>query len=94
MDSFVKADVFFFITGLAVFFVTVGLLLIIFYVLRIIKELHKIVSLVRVNLEGFDRDISFFKENVIKKGVAVSSMLSWLREKISSSTRKKGRGKK
>jgi hypothetical protein len=79
MDSLIKADVFFSITSVAVFLVTVGLLVIIIYMLRILRDIRAIISLIRRETENVVQDFSAFRELVKEKGFATATILSYFK---------------
>ncbi len=91
MDSFIKADVFFFITTIAVFLVSMGLLGIIIYVLRIMRDIGEIVRLVRYEAEHISSDIGALRSRMQDKGALVSMFLSHIRGFFSGGSTGKGR---
>ncbi len=90
MDSFIKADVFFFITSVAVFLVTLCALAILLYVVRIVRDVRAIVALVRFEAERVADDVGAFRSAVKEHGLAAAAAFSFLRRFMPGFT-KKGR---
>ena len=74
MDSFVKADVFFFITSISVLALTLGLFIIIFYLIRILNDVKHISKSIREKSDTILDDIEKLRET-IKSGAWIKTIL-------------------
>lgn len=82
MDEVLKANVFFFITGISVFAVTLGLLIVIVYLIRILNDIKAISKSVREKSEVILNDVEILREH-LKSGAWLKSIFDSLRYKKS-----------
>lgn len=73
MDEILKANVFFFITSIAVFAVTLGLLIVIVYLIRILNDVKAISKSVREKSEDILDDVEALREH-LKSGAWLKSI--------------------
>lgn len=86
MDSFIHADVFFFITSIAVIMVTAFSVAALIYLVRILRDFNKISSKVKDETELIADDINQLRRKTKAGGLRLANFLSFLR--------KAGRGNK
>lgn len=53
MDSLLEANIFFFITSIAVVLVTIALLVGLYFAIQLVREARRVVALVHSEVEGF-----------------------------------------
>lgn len=75
MNETLHANIFFFITSVAVVVVTLMSLVILWYVIVILKEIRAIVSRVRKASENLERDIDFLRGEVKSTSARVVSIV-------------------
>lgn len=86
-----KADVFFFITAVAVLVVGAGLLAVIISALRIMREIRMIVALVRAQAQAVSMDIESVRAAISDKGFAWGALSSIFKKWYSGKREEKGR---
>jgi len=64
MDTLIKADIFFFITSIAVIIATIIGAFILFYILKIARIVSQITELIKEESENMIEDIARMRENV------------------------------
>jgi hypothetical protein len=92
MDSFLKADIFFFITSVAVILVTVVLLVLLYYVIRVMQNVRYISDKVREETDMIAHDIHAFRSNVKEHGFRLQYLLNLVKNRFMA--RAKGRTKR
>ncbi|RME59815.1 hypothetical protein D6779_03365 [Candidatus Parcubacteria bacterium] len=85
MDAILKANIFFFITAVAVVVVAVLIAAVLVLVLQILSDIRRITSLAREESERISRTLEFFRSGAQEKGEKVFALLDKLGVK-----RKKG----
>ena len=78
MDEFLKMDIFFAVTTVAVAVITVLLAIVLIRVLRILKSIEDISSMVEAEGEKLREDIASVRQKVRDEGLRVSHMLDFL----------------
>ncbi|MEK7138281.1 MAG: hypothetical protein AAB787_02105 [Patescibacteria group bacterium] len=68
MDSFVKADVFFFISSIAILALTIGLSILIFYLVRILNDVKHISKSIRERSDVILGDVDRLRESIRNGG--------------------------
>jgi hypothetical protein len=93
MSNLVHADVFFFITGIAVIVFASACLVLVIYLIVISREVKRIVQIVRHQVEGIGEDVEWFRGTVKKWSWAMPDWKSLFggKSKSSSSKRKSSR---
>ena len=88
MDSLLKSDIFFFITSLVVIVIGVGLVIIVFYVINILRDVKDVSKTVKEETKGMAEDLSLLRTRV-KTGNVILGISAFLRRLFARS--KKGR---
>jgi cell division protein FtsL len=78
MNEFLKMDIFFVVTTVAVVVITILLVLVVIRVLRILKNVEDISVMVEEEGEKIRQDIADVRENVRTEGVKAKHLLSFL----------------
>ena len=85
MDTLIKADVFFFITTVAIIVLSLLLAVLIIYIIKISKDIKYISNKAKNEADLIAEDLSDLRENVKEKGVKLKYLISFfnnLRKKI------------
>lgn len=69
MDTLIHADIFFFVTTIAVVLIASLFTVVIIYIVRILNDLHYISSVVRKETDLLAEDIEEIREEVRREGV-------------------------
>ncbi len=75
MDTLIHADIFFFITAIAVVVLSIGCAVIIFYLIRILRRIDEISEKVRVESDEIVRDVKDFRATMRSEGIKVKTVL-------------------
>lgn len=89
MDSFIKADIFFFITTIAVIVISFLLTYAIFEAIRILRDLKKISGRFREEGEKIANDIGELRENVKNSPINTGWLWNLLLPKTKRKTNKR-----
>lgn len=89
MSEVLQANIFFFITSVAVIVVTVLLIAVLVYVLLIVRNVKDITDRLREGSELIASDIAALRERLQKTGIKLQSIGSFFWDKIFS---RRGRG--
>ncbi len=76
--NLIHADIFFFITSIAVVLCTILLIFILVYVLRTIRAVTHIVEKIKIESEQVIDDLSDLREKIKDSGSNISGMGKWL----------------
>ena len=92
MDTLARADMFFFITAIAVVLVTVCLVVLLVYVITILHQVRALVELARKEGELLSADIGELRSRVHTEGFKWAFIFAFLRKlwKRRSSSKRKG----
>ncbi|MDE1988456.1 MAG: hypothetical protein KGI39_02000, partial [Patescibacteria group bacterium] len=71
MENLVKADIFFFITGIAVIVITICAMIVMFYVTRILRDMKRISKTMSEESDKLLNDIDSLRETVKTEGTKV-----------------------
>lgn len=74
MEDIIKADIFFFISSVAIIVFTICAIIIMFYVLRILKDMKNISRNMSQESDKFMNDIDSLRETVKAEGVKVMTV--------------------
>jgi hypothetical protein len=102
MDTLIQADIFFFITSIAVIVLTLLLIVLIVYGVKIARTISSITETIKKESENVVDDIAELRGRVKEEGVKVSTFwrfvtgffLNKVTEKFSSKSDRKSRSKK
>ncbi|HZX50378.1 MAG TPA: hypothetical protein VFE94_04540 [Candidatus Paceibacterota bacterium] len=74
METFVKADIFFFVTTVAIFLVTILLAVALVYAIRILRDVQHMVRRAKEESDGLFEDISQLRAFIREKGQKVGAV--------------------
>ncbi|MGE5392221.1 MAG: hypothetical protein ACM3NH_00545 [Candidatus Saccharibacteria bacterium] len=77
MDQVIKADLFFFITSVAVITLTVLLGILLVYLILISKRLHFILGKAKTETELISEELGLFRKNIRESGFKVAHVLKF-----------------
>lgn len=93
METFVKADIFFFVTTIAVVLLTIILSIIMFYLISILRYIRHISQIAKDQAEELSDDIDDLREEIKTKGASLASIFDFMghftRKRASGGKRKK-----
>ena len=82
MDSLVHADIFFFITTLALIFVTIGMVVVIIYVIKILRDVAEISRRTKEKSIKILDDVSVISSKMKEEGINIVDDIGSLRGDI------------
>jgi len=91
MEAVLKSDVFFFITSTAVIVLSVVLLVALYYLIKILRDVKEISRTVKKESELIVADVDAVRRNIKKKGKQVSA---FIRRAASPESKRKAKHKK
>ena len=77
MTDFLKQDIFFFVTTIAVVILTILLAILIIYIIKISKDVKYISYKAKSEVNLISQDLSDLRENVKEKGLKLKYLLSF-----------------
>lgn len=77
MNDFLKQDIFFFVTTIAVVILTILLAILIIYIIKISKDVKYISHKAKSEADLISKDLSDLRENVKEKGAKLKYFLSF-----------------
>lgn len=86
MEGLLKSDIFFFITSAVVIAIGVGLVIVLFYLINILRDVKDVSKTVKNETKEFAQDLSQLRSGV-KKGKVFSSLFSFFRAIFAGSKR-------
>ncbi len=93
MQEFIKADIFFFITSIAVVIATIGIVIVFYYVIVILRDVREVTKRVDEGTKAFSEDFSALRGNLKREGFMWGHLFSFLK-KHARWFMKKPRGKR
>ncbi len=69
MEGMLKSDIFFFVTTIAVVVISIGLLIAVFYLIKILKDIRHISDKVKEESDEIIKDVKSLREGVKKEGL-------------------------
>ena len=93
MSEIVHADIFFFITAIAVIVVGIGMAVTFFYIIFILRDVRAVVKKVRKASDELEKDFEDLRVNIKNEGVRVKTVFELVLAFIARQIPKK-RGKK
>jgi predicted PurR-regulated permease PerM len=78
MNTLVHADIFFFITTIAVVFLTILLILVLLYMVKTARTVSQIVEKIRSESDQVIEDLADLREKIKDSGSHISSFGKWL----------------
>lgn len=76
MEALAKSDIFFVITGVAVVLVTLLLVAVLFYIIKILRDVKDVTTKVKKESEHIIDDVSFFRKGIKKTGAKVKKTIT------------------
>lgn len=76
MQDILKMDVFFVITSVSVIVVAVGLVVALFYLIRILRNVRYVSDKVRIESDEILKDVDLLRQEIKEKGFKMSGILS------------------
>jgi uncharacterized protein YoxC len=80
MTEFMKADIFFFITAVAVVVVAVVVVVFMVYLIGIVRNVRDISELVKVQSRYISGDISELRQNIKREGLRIRHLTDFMRK--------------
>lgn len=77
MESIIKADIFFFITGMAITIFTIGMIIAMVYVIRILNDMKRISKTMLKESDKFANDIDSLREAVKSEGAKARTIANF-----------------
>ena len=77
MDTLIHADIFFFITTIAVVVITLLFIVVLIYLIKLLKQIKDIAEQVREETILFREDIHGLRDNVKREGFKIKNLLSF-----------------
>ncbi|KKW10953.1 MAG: hypothetical protein UY50_C0024G0043 [Parcubacteria group bacterium GW2011_GWA2_49_9] len=71
METFIKADIFFFITSIAVILITVGVIVILYYLIKILKNVTSISDRIEEGSRALEEDFTTLRQKVKSGEIAM-----------------------
>lgn len=90
MDSLLKSDIFFFITGAMVLISGILVALVLFYLVRIIKDIKQISATVQKETQNIAQDVQDVRSAVKEEGIKAVAAFFTGKKKTTRSKKKKG----
>ena len=82
MDSFIKADIFFFVTTIAVALVSLVFTVALFYIIGILKDIKYISRKAKEEADLLSADIDDLREHVRDRGATMASTFDFLKNVV------------
>jgi hypothetical protein len=77
MDTLIHADIFFFVTTIAVVVITIALTVLIVYLVKVFRSIRKIADAVNEETILLRRDIGDLRNEVRARGVRAGAAIDW-----------------
>ena len=74
MENFIKADIFFFITSIAVAISTIGVMVVAVYVVRILRDMKHISKKVSEEGDKIIEDVEYLRETAKTEGMKIKNV--------------------
>lgn len=94
MDSLLKSDIFFFITGGMVLIAGFLIAIALFYIIRIIRDIKKISKTVQEETDNLAHDLQNAREKIYEEGVTARSIMKFFSKSKPKRPRKTTKTKK
>jgi uncharacterized protein YoxC len=78
MDTLIHADVFFFVTTIAVVVITIALTVLIVYLVKVFRNIRKITDMVSEETILLRRDIGDLRNEIRERGARAVGMFDWV----------------
>ena len=78
MDTLIHADIFFFVTTIAVAVVSVAIVVLVVYLVGVLRDVRKISTAFREEADLLRSDLADFRSEVRRRGAAAGSAMDWV----------------
>ncbi len=78
MESVMKSDIFFFVTTIAVVVVSVGVVIALWYAVRILRDVKEFMTKARTEGDEILKEVGSFREEMKKKGGVAKTLGAFL----------------
>lgn len=92
MDTLIHADIFFFVTTIAVVVITIALTVLVVYLVKVFRNVRKITDAVSEEMVLLRRDISDLRNEIRERGARAATGIDWIEQFFGRA--KKSRSKK
>jgi hypothetical protein len=92
MDTFIHADIFFFVTTIAVVVFTIALTVLIAYLVKILRSTQRIIDEIDAEVVLVRRDMSDLRSGIRERGAQAGAAIDWVKQFFGIA--KKSRSKK
>lgn len=80
MAEFMKADIFFFVTTVAVVVVAVAFMVFMVYLIGVMRNVRDISELVKIQSKYISGDISELRQNIKREGLHIKHLVEFMRK--------------
>lgn len=77
MESIIKADIFFFITGIAIVVFTIGMIIAMVYIICILNDMKRISKTILKESDKFAGDIDSLRETIKSEGAKAKTIANF-----------------
>lgn len=77
MENIIKADIFFFITGIAVVIFTIGMIVAMVYIIRILNDMKRVSKTILKESDKFASDIDSLRETIESEGAKAKTIANF-----------------
>lgn len=88
MSELVHADIFFFVTTIAVVILTIGLALFLYYAIRILRDVQAVTKKIRRAGDTLERDFGELRTNLRREGLRTKTAFELVLEFVARKFRK------
>jgi hypothetical protein len=79
METLIHADIFFFITAIAVAVVGLGMAIALYFIIMILRDVHAVVQKIRKASDELEQDFEDFRATVKHEGVRIKTIVELVR---------------
>lgn len=77
MESIIKADIFFFITSMAIVIFTIGMIIAMVYIIRILNDMKRISKTILKESDKFAGDMDSLRETIKSEGAKAKTIANF-----------------
>ncbi len=93
MDTLIHADIFFFVTTIAVVVVTIALTVLIVYLVKVFRNVRRITDVVREETILLRRDIGDLRNEIRARGTRATGAFDWIERFFGGNKKSRSRKK-
>ncbi len=75
MDELIHADIFFFITAIAVVIISIGMAVVLYFIINILRDVRVVAKKVRKASDELEQDFEVLRSSVKEEGVRVKTIV-------------------